>query len=169
MTKQTRWLDDDEQDLWRMLLDSMRKIDRGMEDSLLYGSDLSLADFSILVPLSEVDDQALRLRDLCKNLGWDRSRASHQVNRMLKRGLVTKGKCAGDARGVLIELTDEGRRRLERAAPAHVESVRRLVFDHLSDADRAGLRRFCEGVLAVDNIPGQPGFVPDARLGEKVE
>ena len=84
---------------------------------------------------------------------------------MAKRGLVTKEKCEGDARGVEVVITDAGFERLKASVPEHVESVRRLVFDHLDPADAPALLRFCEGVLAANNLPGYSGFVPDERLG----
>ncbi len=158
MTTEVRWLNDDEQSLWRLFLASTRKIDRAMDETLLAGSDLSTSEFSVLVSLSEAEDQSLRLRDLCGQLEWDRSRTSHQITRMERRGLVSKQKSEGDARGVVVSLTPEGQRRLEQAAPEHVESVRRLFFDHLSPEMVPVLREFMENVLAVDNVPGEPGF-----------
>jgi len=73
---------------------------------------------------------------------------------MERRGLVRKQKCAGDARGVVVELTDEGQRRLEKAAPAHVESVRQLLFDHLTEEEARALKGFMEKVINVKGIPG---------------
>ena len=35
MTADTRWLTESEQDLWRHILASIRKINRGMEETLL--------------------------------------------------------------------------------------------------------------------------------------
>lgn len=158
MATEARWLNDDEQSLWRLILASMRKIERGMDDTLQVGSDLSSSEFSVLVSLSEAEEQSLRLRDLCAQLEWDRSRTSHQITRMERRGLVSKHKSEGDARGVIVTLTGEGQRRLEQAAPEHVESVRRLVFDHLDPKMVPVLREFMENIVAVDNVPGQPGF-----------
>ena len=77
MATEARWLNDDEQALWRLLLAGMRKIDRVMDDTLQACSDLSSSEFSVLVSLSEAEDQALHLRDLCAGLDWDRSRTSH--------------------------------------------------------------------------------------------
>lgn len=37
MSEQTRWLTDDEQELWRLLLAATRKIDRGMDETLKAG------------------------------------------------------------------------------------------------------------------------------------
>lgn len=158
MTTEARWLNDDEQSLWRLMLAASRKVDRVMDETLQAGSELSTSEFSVLVTLSEVHDHQLRLRDLCAELDWDRSRTSHQITRMERRGLVTKHKSEGDARGVIVRITADGLHRLEQAAPEHVESVRRVVFDHMDPADVPALRRFLQGVIDVDNVPGAPGF-----------
>ena len=115
------------------------------------GGDLSISEFSVLVALSEADYQQLRLRELCSELEWDRSRTSHQITRMERRGLVEKAKSAGDARGVVVRITEEGLQRLEAAVPGHVEAVRRLVFDHMHQEDVASLTRFFQGVMNVGN------------------
>ena len=152
MNAQPRWLDD-EQQLWRLMLAGFTKISRTIDERLQAGSDISSPEFSVLVTLSEAHDRTLRLRKLCEELGGDRSRASHQVTRMNKRGLLTKKKCPGDARGVLVTLTDQGMSHLEDAVPDHVETVRRLIFDHL-DAERADrIREFFNDVLAAEDLP----------------
>lgn len=164
MTAETRWLNEDEQDLWRHILACIRKISRGMEETLLACGDISMSEYSVLVSLSEAPNHRLRLRELCSELEWDRSRASHQITRMEKRGLVTKERCEGDARGVEVVITRLGFERLQASVPEHVESVRRMVFDHLDPADAPALKRFCEGVVAENNLPGYKDFVPDELL-----
>ncbi|HCM81124.1 MULTISPECIES: MarR family winged helix-turn-helix transcriptional regulator [Corynebacterium] len=154
MNEQPRWLEDDEQELWQLILAATRKLDRGMENTLQAGGELSMPEFAVLATLSDAQDNQMRLRELCNYLEWDRSRTSHQVTRMERRGLVTKCKSEGDARGVMVKLTDEGARRLEASAPDHVESVRRLVFDHLKPEDIPSLRRFLQGIVDVNNVPG---------------
>ncbi|MDR7329076.1 MarR family winged helix-turn-helix transcriptional regulator [Corynebacterium guangdongense] len=158
MNTDARWLNEDEQALWRLMLAASRKITRAMDETLQAGSELSSSEYSVLVSLSEAEGNSLRLRDLCTGLDWDRSRTSHQITRMERRGLVTKCKSESDARGVVVTITDEGKRRLDLAAPEHVESIRRVIFDHMDPADRPALTRFLEGVVAVDNVPGAPGF-----------
>ena len=74
----------------------------------------------------------LRARELCTEIGWDRSRLSHHVSRMEKRGLVTREECAEDGRGLMVRLTGAGRKAIEAAAPNHVENVQRYFFDLLS-------------------------------------
>ena len=149
-----RWLSDEEQALWRLCLASVRKASRCIDETLQRGYELSTPEFAVLVSLSESPHHEIRRRDLCSDLNWDRSRTSHQITRMERRGLVRKQKCAGDARGVVVELTDEGQRRLEKAAPAHVESVRQLLFDHLTEEEARALKGFMEKVINVKGIPG---------------
>ena len=164
MPSQTRWLDDEEQELWRLLLGAVRKINRGMDETLKAGGEVSASEFAVLVALSEAPEQHLRLHELCTQLEWDRSRASHQVTRMEKRGLLYKEPDAEDARGINVCVTHVGLEHLRRAAPEHVESVRRMVFDHLQPEDGPALRRFFNGVLQAKNLPGYEGYVPDSLL-----
>lgn len=141
-----RWLNEDEMRLWRLLLAANRRLDRAMEDSLQAHDGMSTPEYAVLVALSDADTHQLRLRDLCEELEWDRSRTSHQITRMVKRGLVTKARCAGDARGVWVEITPEGEEQLRRAVPKHVETVRQLIFDHLNYEDIPQISKFLEGV-----------------------
>ena len=164
MPSQTRWLDDEEQELWRLLLGAVRKINRGMDETLKAGGEVSASEFAVLVALSEAPEQHLRLHELCTQLEWDRSRASHQVTRREKRGLLYKEPDAVDARGINVCVTHVGIEHLRRAAPEHVESVRRMVFDHLQPEDVPALRRFFNGVLQAKNLPGYEGYVPDSLL-----
>ena len=150
MTAEPRWLTEEEQVFWRCLLAAHRKLQRIVDDSLEASSSLSSPEYAVLVSLSEAEDRSLRLRELCAYLNWDRSRTSHQITRMARRGLVTKEKSQSDGRGVLVCLTDTGFERLQRAVPDHVETVRRVVFDHLDPEDIPAIRRFFDSVLALD-------------------
>nr|WP_231286618.1 helix-turn-helix domain-containing protein [Corynebacterium timonense] len=84
------------------LVVAQRKVTRIIEENLQKVADLSVPELSVLGVLSDAEGNRLRLRDLCVALGWDRSRTSHQVTRMQRRGLVAKGKCSSDARGVFV-------------------------------------------------------------------
>ena len=52
------------------------------------------------------------------------------------------------AAGAFIEITPQGRTQIEQAAPAHVETVRRLIFDVLTDEDAAQLEHLVDKLLA---------------------
>jgi len=108
---------------------------------------LSGPDYRVLHPLSEAPGHLLRARELCAEIGWDRSRLSHHVSRMEKRGLVAREQCVEDGRGLMVRLTAAGRKAIEAAAPAHAENVQRYFFDLISDEELDTLADVFERVL----------------------
>jgi DNA-binding MarR family transcriptional regulator len=130
-----RWLDERQGRLWQAYLLLNQELYGTLEDQLLRDAGLSGADYAVLVPLSTAPAGVLRARELCTAIGWDRSRLSHQVSRMEKRGLVAREECSEDGRGSMVRLTDVGRAAIEGAAPEHAATVRRYVFDLLSDEE----------------------------------
>lgn len=133
--------------MWRAYLDLNRELPAVLERRLVRDSGLSNADYSLLVPLSEAPDGLVRSRELGAMVGWERSRLSHQVGRMEKRGLVVREECAEDARGSMVRLTPAGRAAIEAAAPSHVAAVRRYLFDVLTDEELDVLGRAFGRVL----------------------
>nr|WSY50147.1 MarR family transcriptional regulator [Streptomyces sp. NBC_00886] len=127
-----RWLTPDQAEVWANYRRLRRELQRAQDQQLQQDSGLSAADYALLAPLSESADGVLRARELGAEVDWERSRLSHQISRMEKRGLVTREACADDARGSMVRLTEKGREVIEAAAPAHAENVRRLVFDALT-------------------------------------
>ena len=109
---------------------------------------MSAADYAVMVPLSEAPNGQLRTKDLGIALGWDRSRTSHQVTRMVKRGLVAREFCEDDARGSTVRLTPAGKAAIEKAAPKHVALVRQLFVDPLSDDELDALGVTLDRMLA---------------------
>lgn len=146
--KNTRWLNAEEQALWRKTLQFHQLLDLAIDRQLQRDAALSAADYSVLVALSETPDAGIRARDLGSTLGWDRSRVSHQVRRMEKRGLVEKAACETDGRGTVVQLTEDGHRAIEASAPQHVAQVRDLYIDRLSAAELATLDEVFSRVIA---------------------
>jgi DNA-binding MarR family transcriptional regulator len=129
----TRWLDERQARVWQAYLQLNQALYSTLEVQLQRDAGLSAAEYTVLVPLSAAADGVVRARDLCTEIGWDRSRLSHQVARMQKRGLVVREECAEDGRGSMVLLTDAGRQAIEGVAPQHAETVHRYLFDVLSE------------------------------------
>jgi len=142
-----RWLDDREQQAWRGYLAMQTELQAHLNRRLQADSGLSLSDFAVLVTLTDTDDGRLRAGELAEALQWEKSRLSHHLGRMQRRGLVERQECPDDARGAFVAVTDDGRRAIERAAPPHVETVRDLVFDVLAPDDVDALARISDAVL----------------------
>jgi DNA-binding MarR family transcriptional regulator len=124
------WLTDEQQRIWRAYLTMTSRLQTAMHRQLQQDCELSLADYDVLVALSERGPR--RMRDLGEALAWEQSRVSHQLGRMRGRGLVVRHGSDDDRRGATIDLTDNGRAALRAAAPGHAELVRNVVFDGLS-------------------------------------
>ena len=108
-----------------------------------------MAEYRILALLSEAPEQQLRMSDLADGILSSRSRLTHQIRRMEQDKLVRRVSCADDGRGVLAELTAEGMRRLEQAAPDHVDDVRRIFIDLMSPHELAVMTEVFERVQRV--------------------
>ena len=143
-----RWLDTEQQRIWRSyLLGSARLAQRLDADLREFGLDL--AEYEILVTLSEAPERRVRMSDLAEAVHQSRSRLTHTVSRMETAGLVDRSSCPTDRRGVWAHLTDQGMELLEAAAPSHVEAVRRNFVEAMTADDYAALGRAFAAVLAV--------------------
>jgi DNA-binding MarR family transcriptional regulator len=147
MTDEAAWLPADSERLWRRWLRLNALLPAALHRELQADADLSLPDFDVLVQLTDSPEGRVRVNDLARGLHWERSRVSHHVTRMERRGLVAREECRDDGRGAFVVLTPEGRAAIEQAAPAHVATVRRLVFDALSPHEAEVMAGVVEKVL----------------------
>ena len=99
--------------------------------------------------MSESPDRTVRMGELAASVGHSRSRLTHTIKRMESAGYVERMSCASDGRGVQARMTDAGFALLQTAAPAHVDSVRRVFVDAIDEEDFAALGRAMQATLAV--------------------
>ncbi|MEV6140013.1 MarR family transcriptional regulator [Nocardia sp. NPDC051990] len=142
-----RWLNDDEQETWQAFIRLRQRLDAALSAGLTQDG-LSVADYELLVPLSTAPGGCLRAKELAAEVCWEKSRLSKHLARMASRGLVDRRPAEDDARGILVELTAEGRKVLETAAPNHVELVRRIFVDPMTPAEARALRSLADKVVA---------------------
>lgn len=134
-----RWLNTEEQQMWRAFLDTTRLLNRTLDRQLMADSGISLTDYEILVRLSEGPGRQLRMSDLADAMTTTRGGVTRAVTRLADAGWVCRAECSEDRRGTLAALTDAGLEKLTSASPGHVEAVRRYMFDLLSPRDVASL------------------------------
>ncbi|MEU3521813.1 helix-turn-helix domain-containing protein [Streptomyces sp. NPDC006654] len=108
---------------------------------------LSATDYTVLAELSRTPDAPLRMMELARILGWEKSRVSHHLSRMERRGVIAREECLDDGRGAYVTITPAGRAAIEAAAPRHVEDVRRLFLDHLTPGQTALLAEISDTVI----------------------
>jgi DNA-binding MarR family transcriptional regulator len=127
------WLTPKQQRAWVAYMRVQLRMNYEMNRQLQAESGLSLSDYDVLVALSGDRDEGMRVSDLAAQIGWERSRLSHQLRRMEERGLTERRPSAEDGRTTNVVLTPSGRQAIDEAAPGHVELVRRLFFDALPE------------------------------------
>ena len=164
-----RWLDERERQVWLAFIFATRLFWEEVERDLQRDSQLPYGYYEILVMLSAAPDRTLRMSELAEATQSSRSRLSHAVARLEAEGWVRREDCPTDRRGALAVLTDEGFAALDDAAPAHVESVRRHLFDQLSPAQQDQLGKICDRLLehltplAAARGDTRPAKLADAR------
>jgi len=141
------WLSEDEQRAWRTYLQLGSLLPAALNRQLQHDSGLTLPEYDVLVQLSEAPEQRLRPFQICDALNWEQSRLSHQLTRMQARGLIARLECEADGRGAFVALAAAGANAIRAAAPQHVATVRRLVFDRLSATQRAAFERACATII----------------------
>ena len=144
----TRWLNTDEQHTWRESIQAWQWLLAAVDAQLQRDSGMPLAYYEILVRLSEAPDRSLRMTQLAEASSSSKSRVSHAVARLEERGWVRRMDCPTDRRGQIAMLTDQGFDALAKAAPGHVEQVRRVLFDALTAEQIKQLDGISAAILA---------------------
>jgi DNA-binding MarR family transcriptional regulator len=135
----TTWLTDGEQRLWRHYLGATRRLFDHLEADLK-AHGVTHDDYGVLVWLSEAEGGQLRMSELAERVVVSRSRLSHHVGRLERRGLVTRTSCPDDRRGSFAVLSPAGRALMEATAPHHVAGVRAWFIDHVEPEEQAVLQ-----------------------------
>ena len=129
---------------WREFIETVEALSWRLASRLQSESSLSQGDYQVLLALSEADGHRMRSSELAAVIGWERSRLSHHLGRMEKRGLVGHDPCAADGRGAEVVLAAHGSDCFRRATIPHLRAVRELFIDALTS----------EQLAAADDIAG---------------
>lgn len=144
----TRWLDETEMRAWLGYRRMFLLLNAAVNRDLAHDSGLSEPDYDVLSNLSAAPDRRGRLSELAARMLWSQSRLSHHISRMEQRGLVRREGHETDGRGSVVVLTRQGLRTVQKAAPLHVESVRRNVIDLLTPAQLEALGDIADTVVS---------------------
>ena len=151
-TPEELWLTSSEQEAWRTFLYATTLLTDRFTEALQADPeiDLTLGEYEILVRLSEAEGRFLRMSELADKVVHSRSRLTHTISRMEKRGLVERVRSTDDGRGRQAQLTEAGIAMLELAAPTHVRSVREHLLDVIGHDDLLQLGRILAKTLDED-------------------
>lgn len=129
---ESKWLDPREQQAWLTYVTASTLLNRVLDQQLRTDAGLSHVQYGILARLAAAPDGSLRMLALAEALAVTKSGLTYQIVQLEKEGLVSRGACAADDRGVIATITPLGMELMRRAAPGHVSLVRELVIDALT-------------------------------------
>lgn len=152
---QTRWLDPDETETWLSMWSMMVWLPVRLETQLREGAGLSHPEYHALSQISMAPGRRLRLSELAAAANMTLTHLSRVVTRLEAAGWVARETDPGDGRYTLGVLTEAGWEKVQEVAPAHVEAVRRYVFDNLTPEQARTVGDACS--LIVDAL-GPPGM-----------
>jgi DNA-binding MarR family transcriptional regulator len=141
-----KWLNAREDRAWGAFVHAHQRIEVHLSRRL-QASGLSGADYEVLAELSALDGDRMPAHALCNRLGWEKSRLSHQVRRMEKDGLLSREPNPDDARSTMVRLLPAGLAAIEKAAPRHVEDVRRNFIDLFTPGELDTMATLNERIL----------------------
>ncbi|MFE3447497.1 MarR family winged helix-turn-helix transcriptional regulator [Nonomuraea sp. NPDC059194] len=104
---------------WHDVLAKHAKTLCALERALGEKHDLGASEFEVLDRIVAGDYKKFRVQELADEVHLSQSALSRVVARLEKAGLVTRGACDMDRRGVFVCITDEGRDRHAAARPTH--------------------------------------------------
>jgi len=146
---ETPWLNASQQRIWRSFLGGTTVLVDQLDRDLRAKHGLSMPEYEILVRLSEAPDRAVRMAELAAAVAHSRSRITHTIARLERVGLVLRGQCVEDGRGVSAVLTDQGFAALEAAAHTHVTGVHEYLIANADPDDFEALGRVMQNVVEV--------------------
>lgn len=150
---ETRWLEPDEQHAWRSFITGVTALFEKLDRELREDHDVSLAEYELMVRLSERPGHTMRMAELASSVSYSRSRTTHTISRMERDGIVDRVACTHDGRGVMALLTPAGYQRLQEASHTHVHGVRRHLVDVADPDDFQALGRVFDAVKASGTLP----------------
>ena len=117
---------------WREFIETTERLRATVSTRLHEDTGLSPGDYVVLLALTEATDGRKRSSDLAAHIGWERSRLSHHLARMERRGLIRRQECATDSRGAEVVIKKAGADAFHAATAPHLRAVRELFVDALT-------------------------------------
>lgn len=161
-TAGTRWLTNAELDSWLPLAGMLIKLPAALDAQTQRDAGLSHFEYLVLASLSESPQRTRRMSSLAALANGSLSRLSHVVKRLETRGWVRREACPSDGRFTNAVLTDAGWDKVVASAPGHVDAVRTLVLDNLTDGELELLGAIGRRILTALERDGRWGRIDEA-------
>lgn len=131
---------------WGALLEAHATLMRQLQTDLVSKTGLDLNDFDVISQLAQAGGR-LRMTDLAARAFSSRSGLTRRIDRLVEQGLVGRTIADGDARGVVVTLTEAGVARVAETVPVHLGMVAELFMAKLDEEELALLERALKKVI----------------------
>ncbi|SFT87700.1 transcriptional regulator, MarR family [Geodermatophilus amargosae] len=152
-----RWLNAEEQDTWLAVLAMAVWLPDAIDAQLQRDAGVSHFEYQVMAMLSMSPERTRRMSEVAALANGSLTRLSRTVDRLEKRGWVTRRPDPDDGRATLAVLTDTGWEKVVATAPGHVAEVRRLVLDPLT---RTQVRQLHEIATRIRQVVQPEGSFP---------
>ncbi|RJU02814.1 MarR family transcriptional regulator [Arthrobacter frigidicola] len=138
----------DELRVWRAFIETSEAAKQLVALRLQEDSGLSPGDYAVMVALYDQPGHSMRSSQLAETISWERSRLSHHLGRMERRGLISRQAAADDNRGAEVLLTAEGAHLYRKASSPHLHAIRDIFVTPLSAEQLSLLEDAMRGLAA---------------------
>lgn len=143
----------EEMRIWHMWKSSFQSIFGRVIKEMTEQTGLSEGDYGVLDRLALLGNGSLRQQELADSMDWDKSRLSHHLTRMEKRGLVMRKPLQSD-RGIQVMITSAGQSKLEEARPVVSQAIRKHFLDQLTAQDIESITKLAERTRTAHSSEG---------------
>ena len=130
---------------WRLFFESSLALIDMLDRELQEAVGIPQRWYDVLVQLEEAPG-GLAMNELAERILYSKSGFTRVVDRMEEAGLVRRVRPEHDRRSILVLLTEEGTRTMERARLHHRDGIDRHFSRHLTDAEVRALTKALEKV-----------------------
>ena len=124
-----------EERVWRDVARVLAVAPRLLDEDLQRGANISLSEYAVLLHLSEAETGQLRVLELADLADLSGSHMTRIIGDLAKGGFVVKTRNPEDGRGIDVQITKPGLKRLRDAYPTHLASVRSRIMNHVDPKD----------------------------------
>ena len=158
--EEPRWLTAEEQETWLAVIAMITWLPDAVDAQLQRDAGVSHFEYQVMAMLSMSPQRTRRMSEVAALANGSLTRLSRTVDRLDKRGWVTRRPDPDDGRATLAVLTDAGWEKVVSTAPGHVTEVRRLVLDPLT---RTQVRQLHEIATRIRQVVQPDGSLPTVR------
>ncbi|MEM7007690.1 MAG: MarR family transcriptional regulator [Thermodesulfobacteriota bacterium] len=133
---------------WIGLVQAQQSLIDKVEDELKKNGFPCLSWYDVLWELERSENGRLRLNDLGNKVLLDKYSVTRLAQRLEEEGLVQRGQCPNDGRGITAQITNKGKKLRKQMWPIYEKVVRENFLCKFNKKELKELKNFIERIKA---------------------